>query len=273
MDPFAHRLANALVGNERTAATLEVTLAGPALRTEGPARIAVAGAELEATLDGVAVPSGTAVTCAAGSVLRFGERRSGARAYVAFDGGIAVPPVLGSRATHTRSQLGGLDGRALRAGDRLPLGVASAAALRQHVPEREPDRAVRLRVLRGPQDDFFPAAAFDTLTRRRFRVGAQSDRMGYRLEGDSIPRLTGREMISDATFTGAIQVPPSGQPILLMADRQTTGGYPQIAIVITGDLSRAAQLMPGDWVEFALCSRADALQVLADDEERLRLVG
>jgi KipI family sensor histidine kinase inhibitor len=273
MDAFAHRLANALVGNERAAATLEVTLAGPSLRIEAPARIAIAGAELGATLDRVPVRTDTAVACGAGSVLRFGDRRAGARAYVAFDGGIAVPPVLGSRSTHTRGGLGGLDGRALRAGDRLPLGPSPGGLVRRHVTQA-PHPDAMLRVLPGPQDDFFSAASLEVLTTTRVRVAPQSDRMGYRLEAEApIPRRADREMISDATFTGAIQVPPSGQPILLMADRQTTGGYPQIAVVITADLPRAAQLMPGDWIEFTICSRAQALQALADADERLRLVG
>jgi antagonist of KipI len=132
---------------------------------------------------------------------------------------------------------------------------------------------VRVRVLPGPQDDYFPDAAFETLQRCRFSVSTQSDRMGYRLQGGRIPRAADREMISDATFAGAIQVPASGEPILLMADRQTTGGYPQIATVITADLPGAAQLAPGDWIEFEICSRADAQAALIAQEGRLRAIG
>jgi antagonist of KipI len=128
-------------------------------------------------------------------------------------------------------------------------------------------------VLPGPQLEYFTDAAFESLLRCRFSVSPQSDRMGYRLQGGRIPRATDREMISDATFTGAVQVPASGEPILLMADRQTTGGYPQIATVITADLPRAAQLGPGDWIEFELCSRADALAALAAQEDGLRAIG
>ena len=130
-----------------------------------------------------------------------------------------------------------------------------------------------MRVLPGPQDDFFPDDAFDVLQQHRFSVTPQSDRMGYRLSGTRIPRLPAREMISDATFPGAIQVPASGQPILLMADRQTTGGYPQIATVITADLPLAAQLAPGDWIEFRICSRTEALTALVAQEGRLLAVG
>jgi len=127
-------------------------------------------------------------------------------------------------------------------------------------------------VLPGPQDDFFPTAAFDVLESTRFIVTPRSDRMGYRLSGGVLPRLE-RGMISDAAFTGAIQVPPSGEPILLMHDRQTTGGYPQLATVITADLPLAAQLAPGDWVEFERCTMADALAALAAQEATLRALG
>ena len=127
----------------------------------------------------------------------------------------------------------------------------------------------RLRVLPGPQDDFFPEPAFTVLERTRFTVTPHSNRMGYRLSGGVIPRVPNREMISDAAFVGAIQVPASGEPFLLMSDRQTTGGYPQMATVITADLPLAGQLAPGDWVEFSLCTRAEAIAALRDQEAML----
>jgi antagonist of KipI len=127
----------------------------------------------------------------------------------------------------------------------------------------------RLRVLPGPQDDFFPEAAFALLERSRFIVTPQSNRMGYRLSGAALPRIPDREMISNTTFVGGIQVPASGEPILLMSDRQTTGGYPQLATVITADLPLAGQLAPGDWVEFALCTRAEAIAALRAQEAML----
>jgi antagonist of KipI len=275
MDAVSHRLANALVGNDRAAATLEATLAGPELRIDCQAVVAVTGADLGATVDGAAVPLNMPTPCRPGSVLRFGERRQGARAYIAFDGGVAVAATLGSRATHTTSGLGGLDGRALLAGDRIALGDAASAAVRRHVdrPRLAVARGVSLRVLAGPQHDFFDDAAYEVLQRSRFRITPQSDRMGYRLEGPPIPGIRDREMISDATFGGAIQVPASGEPILLMADRQTTGGYPQIAIVISADLPLAAQLAPGDWVEFRICSRGEAVAALVAQEGKLLAIG
>jgi biotin-dependent carboxylase-like uncharacterized protein len=283
MDRRSHRLANALVGNAPDAAALEATLLGPELRFEQPVRVAITGADLGASVDGTAVAVDSVHACAAGSVLRFGGRRLGTRGYVALEGGIDVPRVLGSRATHIVSELGGIDGRALKAGDRLPLGEPGSQMGR---PAGAAPLAIaggaRVRVMRGPQDEYFDEQAFDVLQRTRFVISPQSNRMGYRLVGGSErtrPTVEGRPgpfgpgaMISDATFMGGLQVPPSGEPILLMADRQTTGGYPQIATVITADLPLAGQLAPGDWIEFALCTRREAIAALKEQEEALRAV-
>ena len=257
------------------AATLEATILGPELRVEQQTTAAFTGADLSVTLDGTEVPRHEPVTCRPRSVVRFGERREGARAYVAFDGGVATPQALGSRATHVLTGLGGVEGRALRAGDRLPLGEPVAppprAIRRARAARSSPEASgVRLRVLAGPQDGCFTPAAFAVLQETRFTISVESDRMGYRLSCDrAIPFAATGQMISDVTFIGGLQVPPSGNPILLMANRQTTGGYPQIATVITADLAAAGQLAPGDWVEFELCSRADALAALLAQEGRL----
>lgn len=279
MDPVAHRVANAIVGNGREAATLEATLVGPELRMEQETTIAIAGADLGAALDGSVVPLHAPVRCRGGSVLRFGERRAGARAYIAFDGGIAVPPVLGSRSTHVLSAMGGINGRALRAGDSIPLGDAVGPS--RHTTHVGTDLQIgptnaggaRLRIRPGPQAEFFGPETFDLLQQNRFVVSTQSDRMGYRLTGGPpLPRHAATEMISDATFCGGVQVPPSGAPILLMADRQTSGGYPQIAVVITADLPKAAQLVPGDWLELQFCTRAEAVAALIAQEGKLLAV-
>ena len=273
MDADSHRLANALVGNDSRAAALEVTLLGPEIRIDAPTTVAVTGADLSATVDGAAMPFNTPRHCPAGTTIRFGPRCAGTRAYVAFDGGIDVPLSLGSRATHVLSGLGGLDGRALQAGDRVALGAAPAASSRtaQARPAPEASPGVRLRVLPGPQHDHFDDDALDMLQRTRFIISPQSDRMGYRLMGEyDSPRVPRGDMISDATFVGGVQVPPSGDPILLMADRQTTGGYPQIATVITADLPKAGQLAPGDWIEFSVCTRAEAIVALREQDEALR---
>jgi antagonist of KipI len=272
MDWIAHRTANALVGNEPSAATLEATLAGPKLRFEQRTTIAIAGADLGAVLDGARVPHCTPVTCPAGGILRFSGRQAGARAYIAADGGIEVPRVLGSRSTHVLSRMGGAAGRVLLLGDRLGLGAAQPGSRRRPVADARPHApggGARVRVIPGPQRECFPDGALDTLERTRFIVSSISNRMGYRLQGAAIPRLEDRQMISDAAFTGAVQVPGSGEPILLMADRLITGGYPQLAVVITADLPLAAQLLPGDWIEFRVCSRPEAISALVAQEARL----
>jgi biotin-dependent carboxylase-like uncharacterized protein len=289
MDHAAHRLANALVGNPLDAATLEATWLGPELRMEQETRVAVTGGDLQATLDSANVPMHAPVRCRRGSVLRFGDRRSGARAYVAFDGGIAVPPVLGSRATHVLSGLGGIEGRAVQAGDRIALGspgadlklrpytgsgtTGSSGVVGEELQVRPSAAGARLRVLPGPQAECFSPSALEALQRTRYTISPQSDRMGYRLAGGApVPCAISGEMISDAAFMGGVQLPPSGDPILLMADRQTTGGYPQIAVVITADLPLVGQLGPGDWVEFEGCSRADAIAALVALERKLLAV-
>jgi antagonist of KipI len=282
MDYAAHRTANATVGNPLHAATLEATLVGPELKIEQETRIAVSGADLRASLDGVDVPLCSPVRCRKDSVLRFGERRAGTRAYVAFDGGVASEPVLGSRATHVVSGLGGLDGRVLKAGDRLALGEALVG--RMSPPPRPlavPSGGARLRVVPGPQADYFERSALEVLRQTRFTISPHSDRMGYRLSAKSgftaaAVRVTAKgqvEMISDVTFMGGLQIPPSGDPILLMADRQTTGGYPQLAVVITADLPLAGQLGPGDWIEFEVCRRADAIAALVATEGKILAFG
>jgi antagonist of KipI len=267
-----------------------VTLLGPELRFDESALIAVAGADLEAAIDDKRVELDTPHRVESGRILRFGARRSGTRAYIAIDGGIDVPLVLGSRSTHVVSGLGGIDGRPLRAGDRVPLCThlqhesnhpwRKTSRFAPRVIGPSANRGARRRAMRGPQDYYFEESAFDWLAATRFAISPQSDRMGYRLvPGSRIPnpsrlrsgqaesRIPTGVMISDAAFTGGIQIPPSGEPILLMADRQTTGGYPQIATVITADLRLAGQLAPGEWIEFAWCSRTEAIAALKEQEE------
>jgi biotin-dependent carboxylase-like uncharacterized protein len=280
MDPCSHRLANALVGNQSDAAALEITLVGPELEFEDERIVAVAGAEFDVTLDGRAVQHLSPFVVASGSHLRFGGRRKGARAYLAVSGGIGVAPVLGSRATHVLSGMGGLNGRALRSGDAVPLGLAArdgpagSGALRIAEPIVPlPDRHGRVRVVAGPQEDCFAPGALDVLQSAPYTITPQSDRMAFRLEGPRLSHVRGADIISDATPLGVLQVPASGQPILLMADRQTTGGYAKIATVITADLAIAGQLGPGDTMTFAACSAREAMAALiAQERAFMRLV-
>jgi biotin-dependent carboxylase-like uncharacterized protein len=253
LDWFSHRLANLLVGNDPTAAGLEVTLTGPQVRFERATSVAVTGAEFALTLDDQMVEMNQAVDVRAGSVLRFGERMRGARAYISVAGGVDVSPVLGSRSTHVVTAMGGHEGRALRVGDALVQGETVPGSVFEIAPGAFsrvgplfPWR--KLRVV--PVD---PGMA-KHLTGARFRISSQSNRMGYRLEGATVATKATGELVSTAVPTGAIQIPPTGQPILLMNDHATTGGYQMAGVVITADLPVAGQLAPGDWVEFETCS-------------------
>lgn len=271
MDMFSHRLANQLVGNDADAATLEVTLLGPEVIVEADTTIAIAGAHFEVTCDDRPVAMQASFAVQRGQRIKFGRIVQGARAYLAVAGGIRTEPVLGSRATHLVSHMGGFGGRALAAGDRVP--IAGDAGLK---PQRKSGgltlptngRAL-LRVMAGPQADWFEADALKMLGGVSFRISPQSNRMGYRLQGPPLVRVRDGELISEPLGIGAIQVPPTGEPILLMADRQTAGGYPKIGYVISADLPLAGQLAPGDFIEFHLCSQQEAVAALIARERQL----
>lgn len=271
MDWYSHRFANKLVDNPEEAATLEVTLLGPQIQFDAATIVAVSGAEFRLTLNDMAVRMNEAITAPSDAMLKFGERVKGARAYIAVAGGVGVPEVLRSRSTHVLSGMGGLEGRALRAGDRIPVtkgtrGKGQGAITPRPLPLNPlflPQGGARLRVVAA--DD----ALLRDITSQRFHISPRSDRMGYRLEGIPIADAPTGELISTAVPTGAVQIPPTGQPILLMADHATTGGYAVAATVITADLPLAGQLAPGDWIEFEPCSLNDADTALREREKAL----
>jgi antagonist of KipI len=275
MDSFSTRVANRLVGNPDYAAVLELTLKGPELQFEQDTVIAITGADLSPTVNGSSIPMWESIVIPPNSRLSFGTPRSGARSYVAISGGIDVPLVLGSRSTHCASETGGLQGRPLKQGDSLCAGQP-VKSVKQLIGKRLPDQLLpryrspaTLRVVPGPQQDFFPDASLATLTSSPYAITPQSDRMGYRLTGPKVVRKRSAKFISDCTTMGALQVPQDGQPILLMADRQTTGGYPKIAVVITVDLPLAAQLAPGDTITFVPCTVAQAQTALRQHRAQL----
>jgi antagonist of KipI len=277
MDPVSHRIANAMAGNAADAAALEATLVGPELVFDDERLVAVAGAEFEISIDHQPVASRGSFVVPAGATLRFGRRLRGARAYIAIAGGIDTPPVLGSRATHLPSAMGGLGGRALATGDRLscgggrPLSTAAAHSYSNAAAAAAtvPDGRATVRVLPGPQSDRFASGALDALQSAPYRIAPSSNRIGFRLSGPPLAHTRGADVISDATPLGVVQVPASGQPILLMADRQTSGGYPKIATVITADIGLAGQLAPGDTITFAVCSPGEAMAALIAQEQQL----
>ncbi|MBS7545879.1 biotin-dependent carboxyltransferase family protein [Ancylobacter oerskovii] len=264
LDPVALRLANALVGNDPGAAALECRLIGPAFTVEeAPVRIALAGAE--AAIDVTrgdetrSYPAWRAIDVPAGAGVRIGPLRGSGTAVLAVTGGVEVPAVLNSRATDLKGGFGGLDGRALKAGDRLPIGagtLGSPCLELPHPPALGFDGA--LRVVLGPQDDAFTEAGLATFLGSAYRVSREADRMGIRLEGAPLAFRTSADITSDGITTGAIQVPGSGLPIVLLADHQTVGGYAKIATVISADLPHAGRLLPGAEIRFQAVGIAEA---------------
>lgn len=294
MDEWSHRVANLLVGNPEQEATLEITLVGPSLRFPEAALIAITGASLSPHVGEQAVPQGTPVLVRAGSQLDFGRRIAGMRAYLAVRGGFAVPPVMNSKSTYVRGAFGGFDGRALRKGDALVVAASDvedaftqlAAKLRTGVlpfvtldglPElpSAPSGSLptTVRVMTGQQWDAFTPQARQALCEAEFRLSPQSDRMGFRFEGPKLALREPLEMISEAVAFGTMQVPPDGNPIVLMADRQTTGGYPKIANVASVDLPLLAQMAPQRGVRFALISLEEAQQLHLARERAIADIG
>lgn len=265
LDAAAFAAANALVGNLPDAAALEITLAGPTLRVSRECLIAVCGAEFDLWVGVLPVPVWHAVYVRAGRIITFGTRRSGARAYLAVSGGIALPPFLGSQATYLPGRFGGMDGRPLRVGDRLPLGAVAPRdwtrdAGRVWPVDRRPPYTPHptLRVVLGPQDDYFTNEGIATFLSSAYQLTPEADRMGARLQGAPIAHRGPTGVVSDGVVAGSVQVPPDGQPIVMLADHQTTGGYPKIATVLCADLPLLAQCVLDDSVSFAAVTLAEA---------------
>ncbi len=260
LDPYSLGLANRLVGNAEGEAALEIRLIGPTLRVEAHS-VCVALAGTGGTLEILAperrsVPGWRSVTLERGTVFRAGTCRESSTAYIAVGGGFDAPEVLGSRATYARGGIGGFEGRRLAPGNRLALHRAAAAArvdvqVATPLPLTPPDR---IRVVLGPQDDYFDEAALALFLSGSFEITTNADRMGLRLSGRRIAHAKGFNIVSDGIATGAIQVPGDGQPILLLADRQTVGGYPKIATVISADLPAVGRMRPGQAIQFEAVS-------------------
>jgi antagonist of KipI len=281
MDPVMLRLANALVGNEQGAAALEITVLGPDLHFERDTLVALVGAEFEAD-----IPVNRPVLVAAGGQVSVSRAVRGARGYLAVAGGIAVEPVLGSRSTYLPGRFGGLDGRVLKRGDVLPLAADSAKLAQERferlkskrgasvrwsvppltVPDREP---IVVHAIEGEHFADFDAAMqrvfFDTV----WKIAPDSNRMGYRLAGPPLTRVKKDEILSAPTCLGSVQVPANGVPIALMADHQTTGGYPRIAEIASADVPRLAQIAPGGTLHFARCGLDMAAELRKDAKTRL----
>ena len=248
-DPWSARLANRLVGNADEAPVLEITLLGPTLRCAAPLTVALAG-RLDATIDGLPWPSFAARRVRAGSLIRITDGED-ARGYLAVSGGLVVETVLGSASTDLRTGFGGLYGRALRAGDRLPTGPGATTVPLRWIGD---DPTWPIRILEGPHAE---RTSPEALTGPAWQVSSRSDRTGVRLEGPAIAAV-GEDVASIGLPAGAIQLPPDGRPIVALADRPVTGGYPVPAVVIGADLGRVARLRPGDELRFASVSLEEA---------------
>ncbi len=273
-DPVSLRIGNRLVGNDEGAAALEMTLVGGTFAFERPAVVAVAGSEMGPRLDGVDVPTWAAIEAGTGRTLELGPTRTGARAYLCVRGGISVPAVLGSASTHLLVGLGGHEGRPLRAGDRLGLRGRTSGGPRGagFDPRRFPGLLRRdvLRVTPGPQAAWFDedeCLAFHALA---YRVTEASNRMGLRLEGRAIVSAKRRELVTEGVCPGAVQVPPGGEPIVLLVEHPTTGGYPKIASVVSADFGALGQLRPRDLLRFEPVSFESAEALLLERERAIR---
>jgi biotin-dependent carboxylase-like uncharacterized protein len=271
MDREAFVLANRLVGNDDNAAGLECTLLGPRLEFTDARVVAITGADMAPTLNGAPAPTWESLAVQAGDVLRLGPVRRGVRTYVAVAGGIQTPLVLESRATYPRGRLGGLEGRALRKGDRLALGRAVASSARRVRPDRIPayPGEAEVAVILGPQEDRFTRAGIDAFLSGPYEILPQSDRMGARLKGPFIEHTRGHDIISDGVPMGGVQVIGEGQPIVLLADRQSAGGYTKIATVCSFDLGRIGQVKPGGRLRFRRVTVAEAHAMLRDSRRTL----
>ena len=278
MDRPALAVANSLVGNGEDAAGIEIALFPFRIRFKRRTAFAVVGADCPVTLDGRALPSWWAETAGEGQVLTVGLPRKGARAYLAVAGGIETPQVLGSRATDLKSGFGGLEGRGLRRGDRLPVGPARGTDMPDGGFGIDPtvlgrgsraDGAVRLRVLPAAEFDDFADEARQQFLGADWCVSAEANRMGYRLDGPVLALKRKLELFSHGIMPGTVQVPPSGQPIIQLAEANTCGGYPKIATVIEPDLWRLAQAPVGATLRFELIERSDAVAEIARERAAL----
>ncbi|KQL54257.1 KipI antagonist [Heyndrickxia shackletonii] len=291
MDPVAHRIANLLVGNEENAPTLEITLLGPVLEIHEDTLISICGGDMSPHINGKPVPMWRTVYVKKGSELRFGTAKAGCRVNLAVAGGFSVPTVMGSKSTYLNAGIGGFNGRALKTGDHIsvnqPSPLSSKIILQmkkqagsrsflemewsvasKFIPSFKTDQTIR--VMKGRQYSLFTNQSQKDFFSKTFEVSTQSDRMGYRLKGETLALKEPKEMLSEAVSFGTIQVPSDGNPIILLADRQTTGGYPKIGQVATVDLPLLAQAKPGDRLRFSEIEHEVAEQLLMERERKIQ---
>lgn len=276
MDPFAARVANLLVGNDERAALLEAHFPAPEIRFQSETVIAVAGADFVPRLDGIEIRPWRTYVAGTGSTLSFSEKRAGARCYIAVSGGLKIPEWLGSRTTNLAAAAGGLHGRRLAAGDRIEIprpelrSFKPISAAASFIPRYHDFPTVRITA--GPEFERLTESSKRAFIDSTFTVSSRSDIMGYRLEGVALDLTGDTRFLSSATDFGTIQLPFSGEPVLLMSDHQTTGGYPRIGHVVSADIPLAGQLGPADRIAFHLVDVAEAHKLLLAAEHDLAIL-
>ncbi|MEC0303209.1 5-oxoprolinase subunit C family protein [Terribacillus saccharophilus] len=275
MDDFSLQIANLLVGNRRDDAGLEVTMMGPVLKVLEDSVIAITGGNLSPRVNGQPAPMWKSFEVKEGQLVEFGQPMEGIRSYISVAGGFDLPAVMGSNSTYLKAKIGGLNGRALEKEDILygnedVHAVTGRSLHYDEIPKYQKEVAVR--VVLGPHQDAFTDEAIKAFLSSNYEITPQSDRMGFRLKGPELTHKTTADIISEAIPLGGIQVPANGQPIILMADRQTTGGYTRIATVISADISLLAQAAPGAVVRFEEVSVEEAQEVYQGRESLLRVL-
>lgn len=290
MDPIAHRIANLLVGNPENTPTIEMTWIGPVIQFDQDSLIAICGGDLSPTIQNTPIPLWKTIFIKKGTVIHFGTARSGCRAYLAVAGGYSIPQVMNSTSTYLRANIGGFHGRALIAGDHLSFNTPSELSIKMmkqlklHLGN-QPYVVMKwsaasdlnynnltIRVIKGRHYFLFSKDSQEQFFSKPFVITAQSDRMGYRLKGPILTLSKAKEMLSEAVAYGTIQVPADGNPIILLADRQTTGGYPKIGQIASVDFSLIAQAKPGDQVYFTEISLEEAQRLYLKREWNIKLL-
>lgn len=275
MDDFSTRIANMLVGNYEYEAVLETTLLGAEIIFNCDEVISITGSNMNPRLNGNPIPMWTSLFVKSGDKLSSSGAISGLRSYIAFSRGLDVPEIMGSKSTFTRGNLGGYEGRKLNAGDEINLGKKSLLKSGTYLPTQYVPIYSRnniIRVVLGPQDDYFDQKAIDTFLSSKYTITSEADRMGYRLDGPKINHIVGADIVSDGVVFGSIQVPGHGSPIIMMADRQTTGGYTKIATVITPDLCTLAQMSPGNTIDFELVTVEESHRIYKEYEKQFESI-
>lgn len=271
MDTYSMKLANFLVGNALNDGVVEMTLMGMTVSFDCTTVVAITGADMEPELNGTPVEMYKSFEVNPGDILKMKVAKSGMRSYLAVARGFDIPEVMGSMSTNLKCKLGGFMGRKLQAGDKIPLrhSIDISVFGKRSIPyENNYENSVTVRVITGPQDDYFTDKGIETFLSSEYTVSDKSDRMGVRLEGDMIENKNGVDIISDGITTGSVQIPASGTPIIMMADRQTTGGYAKIATVISSDLKKIAQARPGTKIRFEKVTVQEAVKLKRKEERK-----